>query len=143
MKKIINGKVYDTSTAKHIGWWDNGLGVRDFGYFREDLYRKKTGEYFLDGEGGPASKYSKSIGNNSWSGDEKLIPLDFEAAKEWAEKHLSADEYEAEFGEIIEDESKRTVAYSLSNTAIDTAKRKATEAGTSVSEFIEKLIMEV
>ena len=25
MKKIIDGKVYDTDTAKQIGAWDNGV----------------------------------------------------------------------------------------------------------------------
>lgn len=37
MKKIINGKMYDTETARKIATSDEGV-----------LYEKKTGEYFLN-----------------------------------------------------------------------------------------------
>ena len=37
MKKIINGKVYDTETARK-------LATSEFG----ELYEKRTGEYFVD-----------------------------------------------------------------------------------------------
>ena len=47
MKKIINGKVYDTSTAERVGGWNNNCSTSDFGYCSEDLYRKRTGEFFL------------------------------------------------------------------------------------------------
>ena len=40
MKKIINGKKYDTDTASCVGSWDNGYGYSEFGYFSEALYRK-------------------------------------------------------------------------------------------------------
>ena len=47
MKKIINGKIYDTDTAKEIDSISHGDGPRDFRYYHEVLYRKRTGEYFL------------------------------------------------------------------------------------------------
>ena len=47
MKKIINGRLYDTGTAKEIGCYENGYGAGDFRYYYESLYRKRTGEYFL------------------------------------------------------------------------------------------------
>ena len=56
MKKIINGKLYDTETAKLIGRSYHGEGPRDFRHYSEELYRKRTGEYFLYGEGGPMSR---------------------------------------------------------------------------------------
>lgn len=40
MKKIIKNRVYDTSTAKKIGEFSNGLSYSDFDYLRETLYRK-------------------------------------------------------------------------------------------------------
>lgn len=97
MKKIINGKRYDTETAGLIGEWGNGLSHSDFNRCEESLYKKRTGEYFLYGKGGAMTKYSKPTGQNSWSGGEDINSLTIEDAKEWAEKHLTADEYEAEF----------------------------------------------
>ena len=102
MKKIINGKLYNTETAVTLGSYTSEGAARDFGYFEETLYRKKTGEMFLYGEGGPMSHYSVSCGQNSWSGGEKIIPLTDGEARKWAEQHLSADEYIVIFGDVEE-----------------------------------------
>ena len=101
MRTILNGKKYDTETAKEIG--SDGEGYRnDFRFFQETLYRKKTGEFFLYGEGGAMSRYAKSSGDNSWGYGEKIIPLSEKDAKAWAEKALSVEDYEALFGEVAE-----------------------------------------
>lgn len=92
MKKIINGRLYDTETAKMIGSWSNGLGSSDFHYCTEDLYQKKTGEYFLYGSGGAMSAYGKSYGGG-WCWGNDIIPMTEKEAKVWAETHLTADEY--------------------------------------------------
>ena len=63
---------------------------------------KKTGEFFLYGEGGPWSKYSRRISQNEWGGGEEIRPLTLQEAQKWAEKHLDADEYEQVFGEVEE-----------------------------------------
>lgn len=47
MKKIINGKKYDTDMAKEVGYDNNGLLCSDFYYIEETLYKKKTGEFFM------------------------------------------------------------------------------------------------
>lgn len=101
MKKIINGKMYNTETAKLVGEWDNGR-YGDFGHCAESLYQKKTGEFFLYGEGGPMTKYSVYCGSNSCRGGEMITPLTDKAAKAWSENHITADEYEAIFGEVDE-----------------------------------------
>ena len=101
MKKIINGKKYDTETAKKVGYWTNNYSCSDFQCCEETLYRKKTGEYFLYGSGGPMSKYSQSYGNMT-GGGEKIIPMTEADARKWAEKHLDGDEYEEIFGEVEE-----------------------------------------
>lgn len=102
MKKIINGKRYDTDTATLIG--STGYGCpSDFEYWTEDLYRKKTGEFFLHGEGGPMSRYSRKTGQNEWSWGEEIRPLSLKEAQEWGEKYLDADKYEQVFGKIEED----------------------------------------
>ena len=101
MKKIINGRMYNTETAKMVGEWNNGR-YGDFGYCSESLYQKKTGEFFLYGEGGPMSKYVVSCGSNSWGGGEMITPLNEKEAKQWSEHHITADEYENIFGEVDE-----------------------------------------
>ena len=105
MKKIINGKRYDTATAKKIGDASHSNN-RDFGYWYEELYQKKTGEFFLYGEGGPMSKYSRSTGQNEWAGGEEINPLTLGEAQEWGEKYLDADEYEEVFGRVEEGKSQ-------------------------------------
>lgn len=101
MKKIIDGRLYDTDTAKFVGSFDNGYEGNDFRYEAGNLYRKKTGEFFLHGWGGPMSSYAETYGTTT-TGGEVLRPLSIEDAKEWAEKHLSAEKYIKIFGEVEE-----------------------------------------
>ena len=140
MKKYINGKKYDTEATECVGIWDNGCYGRDFQRCSERLYRKRTGEFFLHGEGGPMSKYAVSIGDNNWSGSEQIIPLSWDAAREWAESHLSGDEYEEIFGEIEEDESRVHLNLSLSASTVEKAKRDAQKRGMMLSPYIESLV---
>ena len=51
MKKIINERMYNTETATEIDWQENTANRGDYSYYREYLYRKKTGEFFLYGYG--------------------------------------------------------------------------------------------
>lgn len=102
MKKIINGKKYDTNTAKEIGRYVSYGSWGDFRHYEETLYQKKTGEFFLWGKGGPMTKYAVAVDTNSWSGGESIIPLTLDGAKEWCEHNLTADEYEKIFGEVEE-----------------------------------------
>lgn len=102
MKKIINGKKYDTETAKKVGYACANAPRNDFSFWEEELYKKKTGEFFLYGHGGPATGYAKPCGNNAWQSGERIYPITIEKAKEWAERHLDADEYEEIFGEVEE-----------------------------------------
>ena len=104
MKKIINGKKYDTETARELASYSNGGGWRDFQHFEETLHQKRTGEYFLYGEGGPASRYAETCGLNGRCGGEKIIPLTEIEAQEWAEEHLDGEDYEEIFGEVAEDD---------------------------------------
>jgi len=139
MKKIISGKRYDTDTAKKVGY-DSYSNRRDFNFWAETLYRKNTGEFFLHGEGGARSRYAVTVGQNQWSGGEKIIPLSVEAAQAWAEEHLDAEEYEKIFGEVTETDSKRTVSLSLTESAIEKIKRGAAASGMTLSEYVESLL---
>ena len=140
MKKIINNKLYDTETAKELGSWENMADVRNFNYFTETLYRKRTGEFFLHGDGGPATKYAVSIGQNQWSGGQKIIPLTVEAARSWAEQHLDADEYAQVFGMPDEAAEKVTLIAQVDSTLGQKVRELAAERGISVKALITEAL---
>lgn len=97
MKKVINGKLYNTETAQKIYETDNGLGMSDHRFFNESLYRKRTGEFFLAGKGGGMTKYARCYGGACGFGED-IFPLTPEETKAWVEKHMEADDYEKLFG---------------------------------------------
>ena len=97
MKQIIEGKVYNTETAEHLANASSNESPFDFGYWDEDLYRTKNGTFFIAGEGGAMTRWSKSCGNNSTCGGSGIIPLNESEAREWIERHAN-EKYEAIFG---------------------------------------------
>lgn len=99
MKKVIEGKTYNTATATELATWSNGLFPRDFGYDDQTLYKSSKGQFFLYGEGGPMSQWSESNGNET-SGSCDIRLLSEDDAREWMETHANADEYSEVFGEI-------------------------------------------
>lgn len=101
MKAIINGKMYDTDTATAVDNYRYSY-PNDLHYYSEVLYRKKTGEYFLCGEGGPASKYCEYLDARSRTSGCRIIPLSIEEAKKWVEEYRSADTYIKLFGPVEE-----------------------------------------
>lgn len=101
MQKIIEGKKYDTETATLIATYEYS-NLRDFNYCVEELYQTKKGAYFIYGEGGPLSKYAKEIGNNTTSGSCEMYLVNEEEAKEFAMKHLNAEDFIEIFGDVEE-----------------------------------------
>lgn len=101
MKKIINGKVYNTDTAKLLADYEYGRG-RDFDRVNEELYQTENGTFFLYFEGGPKSKYSEVVGQNEWSGGEGLRLVDEDEAKAFIEKYGDVETYLEVFGEVEE-----------------------------------------
>ena len=142
MKKIINGKVYDTEKAKKVASWYSSYARNDFHYYEEELYQKKTGEFFLHGEGNAASPYSRSCGQNEWCGGEKIEPLTYKEAQEWAEKHLDGDEYCAIFGEPDEDAEDVLLGIRVSAAAAAKLKTEAAKLGIPQGKLLEKWIVE-
>lgn len=133
MKKVINGSLYDTDTAKPLGEWYTDLGMLT--YVCETLYRTKSGKYFVHGEGGPASRYAAQTGTNSWKSGAKITPVSLDGAQKWAEDNLTGEEYLAAFGPLQE----RTVVSVLPRT------RKKLEAlkkstGMTYSDIIDAAV---
>ena len=137
MRKVIKGKLYDTETATRVGEWSDGY-VSDFRFVCETLYRKRTGEYFIHGEGGPMSAYAESCGQNQWQGGKAIKPLTYDEARIWAEVHLDADEYEAEFG-IPDEDAEHDLHVIVSETAWQSISRAATRDGVTIRAIIERL----
>lgn len=63
------------------------------------------------------SKYAQSAGNNNWGEGNKIIPVTYLMAQEWAEEKLDGEEYESIFGEVVEDDSRISIGISISKTA--------------------------
>lgn len=139
MIKIINNRSYDTTTAKLIGTYSSHPGT--FCHVEETLYRKRTGEYFLYGSGGPQSKFGRQIDDNSWSGSEDITPVTYAEARTWAEKHMDPDAYAAHFGTPSEDDGSAVLSISVSASAADRARKDAARAGVTLSAYIEQLIL--
>lgn len=97
MKKIIDGKLYNTETATFIAEWDNGLNFTDFNYVDKTLYQTQKGNFFLQFEGGCMSHYGKHVGGNGYA-MRGLLPFTNEEAADWLEEHGFAVEYEEYFG---------------------------------------------
>lgn len=88
MKKIINGKKYDTETAREVGSYE--MRDHEGDLVTEALYRKENGEFF--------SHYYVSAHPEAGS----LCFLTEERARNFLETHGTVEQYEAVFGEVEE-----------------------------------------
>jgi len=102
MKAIIEGKRYDTETAREIAHYRNGLGSGDFRHVSETLYRTNKGAFFLAGEGGPMTRYAEGNGNSTW-GSSEIIPMEDDEALDWLEANGTPESVEKEFPDRITD----------------------------------------
>ena len=104
MKKILNGKTYNTSTA----WLICELpctteSTRDFGWHSTSLYRTKKGAWFLAGEGGPMTMWAQNLGNNSTGWGEGIRVIDETEARQHMENaNCDAEEFAA-YGLAVEE----------------------------------------
>ena len=140
MKKIINGKKYDTDTAKLVGEYNNGRRWTDFSYLSEKLFLKKTGEFFLFGEGGPMTQYAEWSHGLCCDGS-RIMPMTYDDAQQWAEEHFDGDEYEKIFGEVQEDETQVSATFRISASTLETVRRDASAAGLTISDYVERALV--
>lgn len=137
MKKIINGRQYDTDKAQYMGGDSGGEG---FTYWSEELYQKRTGEFFLYGEGGARTRYARAISDNSWSGGEKIIPLSLEAAREWAEEHLDGEKWTAIFGAPVENAEPVALNLQIRGDLMARLRMLALERGQTLTACVEAVM---
>jgi len=101
MRKVIEGKLYNTETAEMVAT-DSYSHYGDRGYWSQEIYRTKRGNWFLCGEGGAMSKYAQAIGQNEVGGGSAIIPLTEGEALAWLEDHTEDSEaYEEYFTGIV------------------------------------------
>jgi hypothetical protein len=98
MKRIVDGKMYNTETATKIHTEDACLSSTDFRHWNETLYKTKKGAYFLAGYGGPMTRWAVPSGDgNGRCGSKGIRVLSEADARYWVEKYAN-DKYEEVFG---------------------------------------------
>jgi hypothetical protein len=135
MKKMINGKRYDTNAAKKIAEWTSPTKDTASKY-TETLYRKRTGEFFLHGWGNEKSPYGQNVTMNAKEPGEKIIPMNKDEAWKWAIAHADIEEFAKHF----EDDGKVTTSIMLSRDAAELLAVLADSYGMTKSRIIEDLI---
>ena len=102
MKRIINGKTYNTETATLICNTSNEYSSSDFKFEDSELFVTKKGAYFIAGKGGCLSRFAHSV-FNGWVGSNGIIPISRENALAECERHGSIDDIEEFFADMVED----------------------------------------
>lgn len=131
MARIIKGKRYNTASAVSVGEWRN-YDIKETTLpnvlHYENLYRKKTGEYFLFYLIGVASV---------------ILPLSEEAARTWAKEKLSDYDYRAEFERVPLEESISHLSFRVSHTEAEKLKQYALKHNKSqltvIKDFLKTL----
>lgn len=143
MRKIINGRKYDTETARLVAE-DEGRENHDdpSSRYRDALYQKRTGEYFLEGWGGPNTKWAQTTGTlyGRMEG-QGIMPLAYEEARDWMEGHMDADEYEAEFGDPDEQEGTVVLSVRVSAAAKAALDRACARSGERKGDVVDRLLL--
>lgn len=102
MKAVIDGKTYNTESARKIcavGSSD-GISRSDNGYWEGDLYRTQSGRWFVQGKGNAASFFAEPYGHGSTPGS-GIRTADAESVRAWLERDGQTDvllQYAKDFG---------------------------------------------
>lgn len=117
MEKVINGKRYNTETAKYICY----VNLSPMKYLH--LYLKRTGEFF--------GKYV-----DVYTGTTKIIMVSNDDAKKYCKEYLNR----SEFARLFESNIKRAVNIMIEESLLNKAKQLAVENDISLSEYISLAI---
>lgn len=104
MKRIVDGKRYDTATATEVadvsprGFYGNDFRAED-----TRLYRTPRGNWFIAGNGGALSRWSQSFGQSGRTNGSGLQPLESGEARELLERHGKTSAIEQWFSDSVED----------------------------------------
>jgi hypothetical protein len=81
IRRVIDGRVYDTCTATlvHLLTADEGSIALNFHVDRTALYRTRNGRFFIAGESGPLGRWGRRIDNSYIRGRGLKLVTDAEA----------------------------------------------------------------
>jgi hypothetical protein len=85
MKKLLNGKLYDTAKASKLAQFTNGAPPHSPQYIKETLYRTPRGNYFIHGSGGYLTPYREVFGPSCGPGED-ITALDRDQCLLWCER---------------------------------------------------------
>ena len=124
MKKVIQGKELNTTTAKMIG-----IATIDADKdIVEVLYRTKSGVYFIH------NVFKKSTTGKLEAGEDIYL-ITADEAKEWAKKWLTNSEYDGWFGSGVINETVK-ITVNISGYAYNILKREKEKTGDTYGEII-------
>ena len=87
MKRVLNGKIYDTDKSVELCEIWRGEGSRDFRHMDCKLYvTPRSHSFFLAGYGGPMTVFAKTVSDNTTTGSEGIIPITEDAARTFCEQ---------------------------------------------------------
>ena len=102
MKRVIDGLVYNTETAKLICSIGCNAYKSDFRWHETALYRTPKGRYFLAGKGNASSMWARRV-CDAYGAGEGMRVLSSEEAREYAEREDLGEEEMRDAGFEIAD----------------------------------------
>lgn len=82
---------YDTRTARLVFSYDSDLEQNDSHYFKESLYQRADGSYFLAGEGGAMTKYANEDERGGRGYGEGSYSISEAQAQTWIAKYCNKE----------------------------------------------------
>ena len=134
MKKIINGRVYNTDTAALIGTWNDSDGKEDVGSTHEylSLYYKHNHEFFI---------HRQVVIQEDGKMLEHVFPVTYAEAESFAKTKLKPEEYLAVFEvpEKCNPNDTVTIKVTLTRTAMRLIDSEARRTNGTIGGVISRL----
>ncbi len=90
IRRVIDGKLYNTETAEFVCDMSGPYNRGDFNWDQTYLYRSPKGQFFVAGEGHASSRWGRPVGDGRYPGNGLFLVTD-EGARTIAEKHCGND----------------------------------------------------
>lgn len=104
MKRVIDGRRYDTDTAEFLcDLTPASHNINDFKYENTSLYRTQRGAYFLSGSGHGLTRWARKMPDGGYGYGEGIIPLDDREALRVLENEAEDELIEKYFGDVVQD----------------------------------------
>ena len=125
MRKVIDGVGYDTKKAIFLGQVCSGFSKEDIRWSVTELYRARSGKYFLHGSGGPGSPYAVWDNESDAHIDgEAILPMSQYDVITWAEEYLQVEKLKSVIKDIRQEAKRQNIEIP---TNLKTASQKLTQ----------------